>query len=85
MVQRITRITVETDTFLLVRRAKAALTWCPACGAEVDVITLTPESLTDPATAVQVEDWLATGKLHYWRTAEEAFQICVPSLLQSSA
>jgi hypothetical protein len=82
MVQRTTRITVETDTFLVVHRAKAALAWCPECGAEVDAITLTPDSFTDPATAAQVEAWVATGKLHYWRTTEEAVQICVPSLLR---
>src|SRR5579859_6223542 len=81
-VQRTTRITVETDTFLVVRRAKAALAWCPHCQADVDAITLTPDSFNDSATAAQFEAWLGTGKLHFWRTAEEAVQICVPSLLQ---
>jgi hypothetical protein len=85
VVQRTTRITVETDTFLVIRRAKAVVAWCPGCQAEVDVITLTPESLNDPATAAQLEAWLRTGKLHFWRTAEEAVQICVPSLLQCPA
>jgi hypothetical protein len=85
MVQRTTRITVETDTFLVVRRAKAIVAWCPGCQAEVDAITLTPDSFTDPATVAQVEAWLRTGKLHFWPNAEEAVQICVPSLLQCSA
>jgi len=82
VVQRTTKITVETDTFLVVRRAKAVVAWCPGCQAEVDAIRLTPDSLNDPATATQLEAWLRTGKLHFWRTAEEAVQICVPSLLQ---
>ncbi len=82
--QRTTRITVETDTFLVVRRAKAALAWCPDCSAEGDVITLTQDSFLEPATATQVEAWLRTGKLHLWRNGEGAVQICVTSLLQSS-
>jgi len=85
VVQRITRITLETDTFLVVRKAKAVAAWCPGCQAEVDAITLTPESLNDPATAAQLEAWLRTGRLHFWRTTEEAVQICVPSLLQCPA
>ena len=85
MVRRTTRITVETDTFLVVRRAKAALAWCPDCSTEVDAITLTRDSISDPATAAQVEAWLRTGNLHIWHSAEEAVQICVTSLLRCSA
>ena len=82
MVQRTTRITVETDTFLVIRRAKAALAWCPRCRAEVDVITLTPDSFAESATSAQVEHWVANGKLHLWHTTEGVVQICVTSLLQ---
>lgn len=85
MVQRTTTITVETNTFLVVRRAKAGLAWCPECGAEVDAITLTAEGFAEPETTTQVEQWLSTGRLHLWRTSEGAVQICVPSLLQCSA
>lgn len=84
MGQKTTRITVETDTLLVIRRAKAALAWCPGCCAEVDVITLTPDSFAEPATAAQVEQWFGTGKLHLWHTAEGAVQICVNSVLQCS-
>ena len=83
-VLRTTRITVETDTFLVVRRATAALAWCPACCAEVDVITLAEDSVLDPATSAQMEAWLGTGELHLWRSGEGAVQICMTSLLQSS-
>ena len=82
--QRTTRITVETDTCLVIRRAKAALAWCPDCCADVDVITLTADSFAEPATSAQVERWVATGKLHLWHTADGVVQICVISLLQSS-
>jgi len=84
MVLKTTRITVETDTFLVVRRAKAALAWCPDCCAEVDVITLTRDNISEPFTAAQVEGWLRTSNLHLWHSAEGAVQICVTSLLRCS-
>ena len=79
---KITRITVETETLLVLRRARAVLAWCPCCRAEVDVITLDNESLAEPVTAAQVQGWLATSKLHFWRTANGPAQICLPSLFR---
>ena len=85
MVLRTTRITVETDMFIMVRRAKATVAWCPECAAEVDVITLTRDSVAEPATSAELERWMSTGKLHLWHSPEGTVQICVNSLLQSSA
>jgi len=82
--KRTTRITVETDTFLVIRRAKTAVARCPDCCAEVDVITLTPDSIAEPSTSAQVEQWAATSRLHLWYTADGVVQICVTSLLRCS-
>jgi hypothetical protein len=77
-----TRITVETETLMIVRRAKATLSWCPYCRAEVDVITLDTDSLAEPNTAAQIHEWHSTGKLHLWQPVNGPAQICVTSLLQ---
>jgi hypothetical protein len=77
-----TRITIETETLMIVRRAKTALGWCPDCHAEVDVITLENDNLAEPVTAAQIQEWLATGKLHLWQAPNGATRICVTSLLQ---
>jgi hypothetical protein len=77
-----TRITVETETLVIVRHAKAALAWCPGCRAEVDVVILDSDSLIEPATAAQIHQWQATGKLHLSQPANGPTQICVSSLLQ---
>src|SRR5215469_14839221 len=77
-----TRITVETDTLMIVRRAKAVPAWCPDCGAAVNVVSLTDESLADAATAAQLQDWADAGRLHIWRSPHVPIQVCVPSLLQ---
>lgn len=78
---RATRITVETETLVLVRRAKAVLAWCPDCCAEVDVIAL--DELAEPVTAAQIHEWFGANNLHFWQMAEGSVRICVSSLLQS--
>jgi hypothetical protein len=85
MMRKSIRITVETDTLLVVHRAKAVSTWCPTCGAQVDAVTLTPDSFSEPATAAQMQQLLEAGKLHLWHTTEGEVQVCVTSLLQCSA
>lgn len=85
MAQRTTRIIVETETTMVVRSAKATLAWCPECDAEVDVIVLPQASLSDPEIANQIQQWIGSGNLHLWHSPEGPIQICVGSLLQSSA
>ena len=77
-----TRITVETETLLVIRGAKAFLAWCPSCRAEVDVIALGNDSLAGSITAAQIQEWLGTSGLHFWQTANGPAQICLPSLFQ---
>ncbi len=84
MVFRTTRITVETETFTLVRHARATIAWCPGCRAEVDVIDLPRTSLSNPETAPQMQQWIKDGRLHLLYLPEGTVQICVASLLQSS-
>jgi len=79
---RTTRITIETETLLVIRRAKAVLAWCPCCRAEVDVITLDNNTLVEPVTTAQIQEWLGTSKLHFWRTADGPSQICLTSLFR---
>ena len=40
MVVKTTRITIETESLLVVRRGKTIVTWCPACCAEAEAMTL---------------------------------------------
>jgi hypothetical protein len=82
---RTTRITVETDTSMVVRRASVTVAWCPECSAQVDIITFAPDSLAEPATSAELDRWISTGKLHLWHSPEGTVQMCVNSLLQCSA
>jgi len=77
-----TRIIVETETRLVIRRAKTDLAWCPECCAQVDVISLDSQTLLDPVTAARIQEWLGGGTLHSWRCADGPTQICLESLFR---
>lgn len=77
-----TRITIETENLLVVRKGKTIVTWCPACCANVEVMMLEGDSLGEDVPSSYLRDWLGTGKLHLWRPAEGSAQICLPSLLR---
>ena len=78
---RTTRITVETETLTVVRRALLERAWCPACGAETDVVRFDRQALGDGASAVQLQRWADAGKLHVL-PASTGEQLCLLSLLQ---
>ena len=77
-----TKITVETETLVIVRHAKATRGWCPDCCAEVNVITLGDNAIADPSTTARIQEWLVAGKLHFRQPAAGPVQVCLTSLLR---
>jgi len=75
---RSTKITIETEAMLVVRRGQTVMTWCPQCQAEVEVV------LCEDASVAQLLGGTRAGSLHVWRTADSTTRICLPSLLQLS-
>jgi hypothetical protein len=75
------RITIETDTVMVVRHARTARAWCPECHGEVEVISLDNASVAESGAAAQLQEWISAGKLHVWQPAEGSVQICLASLL----
>jgi|SRR5215831_2099746 len=74
---RTTRITIETESVLVVRRGRTVLRWCPECQTEVEVMLLADEQSGAPLLS-----GLSGAALHVW-TAEGGTQICLPSLIAS--
>ena len=81
MLVKTARITVETDTVMILRQARTAPGWCPVCRGWADVITLDNASIADPGSEAQLQNWFSTGKLHFWQPPNGPAQICLPSLL----
>lgn len=82
MVVKRARITVETDTIVVVRQARTKRAWCPWCQAVVDAITLDGANLPETCAAAQIQEWLNTRELHLWQQPEGPLQICLGSLLR---
>jgi hypothetical protein len=76
-----TKITVETESLTIIRRARTSVAWCPDCQAEVEVITLDREVAGESISAVELQHWLAPEKLHIWQPPAGPMQICLTSLL----
>jgi hypothetical protein len=85
VVVKTTRITIETESLLVVRRGKTIVTSCPVCCAEVEAMTVEGDRLGEGIPSALFREWLATGKLHFWGPEEGPVQICLPSLLQCFA
>ena len=82
VVLKTTRITIETESLLVLRRGKTIVTWCPVCCADVEAMALVGASLGDDIPSSLLSDWLAAGKLHSWRPDGAPAQICLTSLLR---
>ena len=77
-----TKITIETESLLVVRRGKTIVTWCPACCAEADAITLEGDGLGEDVPSTLLSEWLAAGKLHLWSPDGGPDLVCLSSLLR---
>ncbi len=82
MASKTTRITVEKDTIMLVRHARAEQAWCPICGNVVDVVALANEALAEFLASNDVQRWIGAGELHMSREPNGPVCICLASLLR---
>ena len=78
---RRTKITIETESLLVLRGRNARRAWCPACAAEVEVIALEEVGLISNLERSALEEWLNAARLHRIHAVEGAVLICLPSLL----
>lgn len=79
---RQTKITVETDSVLMIRSCKSLKAWCPKCHAEVEMIPFDGVGVISNLTPVEVEAWIQSSDLHHTRTTDGALLICLNSMLK---
>jgi hypothetical protein len=77
-----TRITIETDSLLVLRGRKSLRAWCPQCGAEVEVIPLSDVGLASNLVPAEVQAWMESPDLHHTKTATGDGYICLNSMLK---
>lgn len=78
---KLTKITIRTDSLLMVRSRKSNRAWCPRCAAEGEMIS--PECVRAICNLDQhaVEEWLNSPELHRPHSDDGAPLICLNSLL----
>jgi hypothetical protein len=76
-----TKITIETESLLVLRGRNMRRAWCVACSAEGEVIALEEVGLISNLERSALEQWLTSGNLHLSQTADGSTQICLNSLL----
>jgi hypothetical protein len=76
-----TKITIETDSLLIVRGRNFQRTWCPACAAEVESIAMERTGVISNLEQDTLEEWINSEELHRLTTADGSEQICLNSLV----
>ena len=76
-----TKVTLETDSLLILRGRNSSRAFCPICGAQVEMVALESVGVITNLDQPALEDWLNSGALHRSRSTDGCEQVCLNSLL----
>jgi hypothetical protein len=76
-----TRITIETDSLLILQGRSSRRAWCPQCAAEGEMIALDDIGVISNLDRHALEEWLNSGQLHRSQAIDGSMLICLSSLL----
>lgn len=77
-----TRITIETDSLLVLRGRKSLRAWCPQCGVEAEMIPLNDVGVISNLPLAEVQAWLESPDLHHTKRADGTALVCLNSMLK---
>ena len=77
-----TKITIETDSLLVLRGRKALRARCPQCAAESEMIPFGSIGVISNLTPAEVEIWLESEAIHRSQATDGTSMICLNSLLK---
>ena len=75
------KITIETDSLLILRSRNSRRAWCPLCATESEVIALDNVGVISNLERPALEEWLNSEELHRSQAADGSVLICLNSLL----
>lgn len=76
-----TKITVETDSLMIVRGRNSTRAWCSKCGSEAEMVSIERMGVITNLDRPELEEWLNSDVLHRSHSANGSAQICLNSLL----
>jgi hypothetical protein len=77
-----TRITIETDSLLILRGRTSLRAWCSQCGAEAEMIPLNDVGVVSNRPQAEVQAWLESPDLHQTTAEDGVPLICLNSMLK---
>jgi len=77
-----TKITIESDSLLILRGRSSLRAWCPDCASEVEMIPLDGIGVISNLAPREVEAWIQSEDLHHTKAADGAPLICMNSMLK---
>jgi hypothetical protein len=78
---KLTKITIETDSLLILQGRSSRHAWCPRCAAEGEMIALEDIGVISNLDRHALEEWLNSGQLHRSQAIDGSTLICLNSLL----
>jgi hypothetical protein len=78
---KLTKITIETDSLLILQGRSCRRAWCPRCAAEGEMIALEDIGMISNLDRHALEEWLNSGQLHRSQAIDGSTLICLNSLL----
>jgi hypothetical protein len=76
-----TRITIETESLLILRGRTSRRAWCPQCATEGEVIALEEVGIISNLDRSEFEEWINSGELHWSESPDGSTIICLNSLM----
>jgi len=67
---RQTKITIETDSLLVLRGRNSLRAWCPQCAAEGEMIPIEGVGVISNLSPVEVEAWFESESIHRSQAAD---------------
>jgi hypothetical protein len=77
-----TRITIETESLLILRGRQPLRAWCPRCGADEEMIPLNDVGIISNLPVPEVKAWMEAEELHHVSAADGAPLVCLNSMLK---
>ena len=77
-----TKITIETDSLLVLRGRTSLRAWCPQCATESEMIPIEGVGVVSNLAPSEVEAWLECEEIHRSQGADGAQLICLNSLVK---
>ena len=77
-----TKITIETESLLVLHGRTSIRAWCPQCRSEEEMVALESTAVMSNLAPDAIMQWFASQELHHSQAADGSPLICLNSLLK---